>query len=279
MLDQGAFYWLAARSPWPRRLAWGCSGLLLAFVLFVFWEERGSLPELTISSLVVFHVVLKLWIASAATEQITANRSANAFELLLSTPLTVPDILHGELRALRRQFTVPLLLAFVPVICLWIMPITQWAVNWWPPRGLFWENLAVAAGSGVALVADAVALSWTGMWTAISQRNLGRATSEAVGRIMVLPWALLIIGFASAGFIQVALGRPLGFSFWWVFAVWLVLGLATDLVFTLWSRHQLLHQFRVKAEGTYEPALPGWLRRSIRWLAPSIPRRRAAAGG
>ena len=280
MLDQGAFYWLAARDPWRRRLTWFWSGLLLALFLLAFWKEKGGDPSLTFSSLVLFHLVLKFWIASASTAHLTANRSANAFELLLATPLTVPDILHGERRALRRQFTVPLSLALLSNTCLLVAIVGQRWLKWWDPSNdMDWESIAVAAGSGVALVVDAVALSWTGMWTAISQRNLKRATSEAVLRIMVLPWALLIIGFTTVGFMQVALGRPFNFSYWWVFAVWLVLGVVNDVAFTLWSRHQLLHRFRVKAEGAYEPALPGWLRGVIRWLARSIPRRRAATGG
>ncbi len=283
LLERGAFYWLAARNPWPARATWGVSFLLLALFFVAWWFERSATPSLTVIAAGLFHFILKLRLSGEATNTIAVNRRGQTLELLLSTPLRMRDILAGQWRALRRHFAGPLALALVPNLWLLFVWLGQRWLPWSPAAGLVNvqpEATAILLGSVVALVADVLALGWTGMWMAISQRNVNRADGEAVLRILVLPWTLLIIGFTLVGLARLALGRlPLNFGFWTYFVTWLVLGLANDVFFALWSRHQLFHRFRAKAGEPDETALPAWTRRAIHWLARTLPRPRSAAGG
>ena len=52
--------------------------------------------------------MLKLWITTEAGQQLAVDKKSGAFELLLSTPLTVRDMVRGQWLALRRQFLKPL---------------------------------------------------------------------------------------------------------------------------------------------------------------------------
>ena len=76
------------------------------------WLISGSLwldPSVAVLTALMLNSTLKIWLAIEAGQQLAEDQRTGAFELLLSTPLTVQDILRGQLLALRRQFLRPLL--------------------------------------------------------------------------------------------------------------------------------------------------------------------------
>src|SRR6185369_13832814 len=122
------------------------------------------------------HTVLKFWIATEACRRFGTDRKSGAFELLLSTPLTVGEILGGQLLALVKQFAAP---AAVVLLADFIFLMagrneTDWSVIW-------------IAGM-IVFVADLITLSWVGMWTGLSSGATARATGAVVARVLVLPW-------------------------------------------------------------------------------------------
>jgi ABC-type Na+ efflux pump permease subunit len=178
--------------------------------------------------------------------QLAEDRSQGTLELLLSTPLSVADILEGQLLALMRQFLGPLMVVVAanlffmaayssrmldadfdssqdstPWVCLWIAVI-------------------------IMLAADLVALFWVGQWQALVSRNPTRAAVSTQMRILVLPWLLFGISMgvvlpqmANSTNDQNVWKTPLG--------LWLAFGLVADLLFGLYARAKLQSQFRLAA--------------------------------
>jgi hypothetical protein len=193
---------------------------------------------------IVLNVLLKAWLASEAGRQLAEDRKIGALELLLSTPMTVRDILRGQFLALRRQFLGPLILTLV------IATLFLWAILQEPndeQERSFWRLFWI--GGMIMLVMDLVALYWVGMWQAITAKNPNRAASAGVARILILPpvlWALIIL---VAMLSSMNGGETPGSKFF--VGLWLGLSIGVDLLFSFRARHKLLTEFRLAASQRY----------------------------
>src|SRR5439155_23308500 len=161
LLDVNAFYWLAGRARLKPVHVWTFLGLMAGWWTWS-WQGSGTvwfdLLTTTVLALIL-NSTLKLWIALEAGQQLSEDQKAGALELLLSTPLTVRDILRGQLLALRRQFLGPLLL--VAAIQL-IFMIGQLSASYRDSRAA-----ATSMAGALLLVADAWALSFVAMRVAL----------------------------------------------------------------------------------------------------------------
>jgi ABC-type transport system involved in multi-copper enzyme maturation permease subunit len=250
MLDVGAFYWLAGRARFKPIQVW----TFLAFVIAWWvtgWLTTGDVwldSSVSIFTALMLNFALKVWVAIEAGQQLAEDRRTGAFELLLSVPLTVDDILRGQLLALRRQFLWPVL----AVLGAWL-----WFVATMHPRqGAPWPLQAMCLAGMLMLGVDLVALTWVGMWRALVARSHNRATLGTLGRVLVLPWVL--VGTAMAGghvWFWLARGEVWSPG-WQVFlAMWVGFGLAVDLGFGLTAAHQLSHHFRELALGPHSQTM------------------------
>ena len=132
----------------------------------------------------VYRAVLFVWITSQAALCFAEARRSGALELLLSTPLTVADILRGQWLAIRRLFLLPFLLALTfnvvsvyvglkgsgPVVFHTSGDLTTTTTSVAPAASLFlagdpFLTQILSALLGVAVLAtDLLALVWFGMW-------------------------------------------------------------------------------------------------------------------
>ncbi len=140
----------------------------------------------------LLNLLLKVWFALEAGRQLAEDRRQGALELLLSTPLTVQDILRGQLLALKRQFLGPVVVTLLVFFLFMMAAASDEMLLENPEDRSFWV-LSWAAGM-VMLVADLAALYWVGMWKALTAKNPTRAAASNLGRILVLPWVVLALG-------------------------------------------------------------------------------------
>jgi len=245
LLGANAFYWLAARARLKPAMVWGLLGLLgcgWTWGLVKFGSDWLSSPTYFATG-IILNLLLKGWLASEVGRQLAEDRKRGALELLLSTPLTVKEILRGQRLALQRQFLGPSIA--VLAICLVLMAATAHEAPADDERTVFLSWLA-----GMAVFAtDLMALYYVGMWQALVSRNPNRAASASVARVLVLPWvvfALIALGI-SLGIVQ-RVSEP-GENFF--LGLWFCLGLATDIGFGGWARHKLLSEFRSAAAQRY----------------------------
>jgi len=204
----------------------------------------------------LLNLLLKVWFALEAGRQLAEDRRQGALELLLSTPLTVPEILRGQLLALRRQFLGPTAVTLLVFFLFLMAAASDEMLLENPEDRSFWVLSWTAAM--VMLVADLAALYWEGMWNALTAKNPTSAAAWNLVRILVLPWVVLALGallMTLAG--PSAEEAPVQKVF---LGAWLGVGLAVDLGFGAWARYHLLAQFRLAATRRYEARVGIWKR-------------------
>ncbi len=236
LLDRNPILWLASREPWKRLLLWtvlsGAGGLFLLCGWYfgsTFWD-----PGTYLATSLVAHFVLKVWVASEAPRLFAQDRKSGAMELYLSTDLTVPQLLHGQVAGLLRHFGTAMgIVLIVDVVFL----LKNDAVGS-GDRGLWVLLWTLHMGF---LVLDFFALCWVGMWLGMA----GRGTREGLAggvlfRVIVIPWLvtigggtfLLMVRQTFEGFLDVLL------------LAWAAIGAGFDVAWILRSRRVLTTQFR-----------------------------------
>ena len=271
-LEANAFYWLAARARFKPVHVWTFLGCMAVWWL-VGRLVSGSLwldPSVAVLTALLLNSTLKVWLAIEAGQQLAEDQCTGAFELLLSVPLAVEDIVRGQRLALRRQFLRPLL-AVLGVELLFLLAATR------RPSG--WETQATWLAGMFMLVADLVALSWVAMWRALVARSHNLATISTIVRLLVLPWLLFgtVVGVGKVWY-GLALSEDWSPSWQFQIGLWLGLGLAADLAFGLTAWWQLRTRFRELALRRFNP-VPS---RFARWFGPeqterALPQRAGAA--
>ena len=257
LLDANAFFWLAARARLKPASVWAVLGLIAccwAWGIAKFHKDWFMQVTYIMTGLLL-NLLMKGWFASEVGRQLAEDRKNGALELLLSTPLTVREILRGQLLALMRQFLGPIVLTLVAGS---LFMAASFSENDLGEHGFL---VSIWVGGMVMFVADLAALYWVGMWQGLTAKNPNRAASASVARILVLPsiaFALVIL----AAFVLLAWTHREGREPTWKFLLswWFGLGLAADIGFGLWARHKLLSEFRLAAAQRYTPGLRLWKR-------------------
>ena len=273
LLNRNAFYWLATR---PRsRAYWVWVPLVLtalAWVWGIYEFGRDWLnPAIYVATGFLLSVTMKGYLGAEAGRRLTEDRRIGAMELLLSTPLSVRQILHGQFLALRRQFLLPLLVMFVVDLWLVISGLSGRELTSPGEQG-FWVWMWLAGI--VMFVADVVTLYWLGMWTGLAMRNPKHAFGGAIVPVLALPWIGLGIVMTIIELLPYELRRPFrwdGFPL----LVWFVFGILVDLLFGLSARRNLLTNFRLIAAQRYQPR-PSWWQR---WFGKGDGREGPASSG
>ncbi len=258
LLERSACFWLAARARLGPAYVWAVLGLVACgWTWGLAKSRRDWLDQSTyVLTGLLLNLLIKAWFALEAGRQLAEDRRQGALELLLSTPLTVQEILRGQLLALKRQFLGPMVVTLLVFFLFLMAAASDEMLLENPENRSFWV-LCWTAGM-VMLVADLAALYWVGMWNALTAKNPTRAAASNLGRILVLPWVALALG-------------ALVMSLTWpnaenepaqklLLGAWLGVGLAVDLGFGAWARFKLLTEFRLAATRRYE-AGPGFWKR------------------
>src|SRR5256885_13342865 len=95
LLDINPFLWLAARAWFKPTAAWIGLGIIAIwwFVVRAFLDTSWHEELLNFTLAVLLNGLFKLWVAVEAGQRLADDQKLGALELLLSTPLTVRDIL------------------------------------------------------------------------------------------------------------------------------------------------------------------------------------------
>jgi hypothetical protein len=261
MLDINPMYWLAGRDRMKVVTVWAflvATGLFWVWGLLKYPNEFKDGPAYVMTALWL-HSILKFWVATEACRRFTADRRNGALELLLSTPLTVRDILSGQLLALLKQFALPAMtIVLVDIIFLFAeRQENDWVLVWIAGITIF--------------IADLIALAWVSMWTGLRSINTNRASGAAMARILVLPWLLFAMMWTGIAILD-EINR--GIVPRWVtdettaLVSWMVIGLVVDVFFGVWAYRNLTVQFRETVAARFEKGRKGWFRRSAQPAQP-----------
>ena len=264
MLEINPVLWLTARD--RRDLIYVGAFLIGCAVIWgvgLWRSPRSWLEEFAyFFTAVVLHTVIKIWMATQACQRFGEDRRSGALELMLSTPLSVEEILRGQVLALKRQFERPVALILV-IDFVFVLGCIHREFNlnqWRNPTDLNnWLPVLIFVTGMVMLVVDAYAIAWSGMWVGLTTRQSNRAAISVVGRVMALPWLVFCMGLP---FIFAALffrnGRN---SAIWLLGLWLVMGLVNSYFWYQQARTNLLSRFREIATQRIDVPKAGWFRR------------------
>jgi hypothetical protein len=227
------------------------------------WLKWGR-DWLEIEALVIvvyaMQLVLKLALASEACQRLGPERRDGTLELLLSTPMTVREILRGQLLVLRRQFEGPVLaVLFLGVLVLmagWVQP------GGWSPEGWLWFGVVGLS----TFLADVYTLAWVGLWVGLTARHGNRAAGATVGRVMVLPWLVWVVVVLVLETDRVRMGMGQSGSY---LTLWFVIALANNALFLVWSHTRLHRDLRPVASERFGPGRVTWWAREDRTLGPA----------
>jgi ABC-type Na+ efflux pump permease subunit len=198
--------------------------------------------------------VLKVCVAAAACRRFVEDRRSGTLELVLVTPLSVPEILRGQWRALRAQYFGPMVVLLL--FDLWVLLI---GLSESKPGGAFEARTLVLTllASVTIFLTDLFALGWLSMWLGLTSNHAFRAISLSALLILVLPWmgffvaivagARLVLPFIVASPALKAGSVPFYMRPEVFIGLWFVPALAADLIFGLWARGKLYREFRARA--------------------------------
>jgi hypothetical protein len=253
-LDRNAFYWLSARDRIKGSYVWFFVGALtliwlaaaLALGNFVFeWQASFWL-------LLMFLAFLKVWVTSEVCARLAEDRASGGFELLLSSPLSLPEMARGQTLALWRQFGKP------AVVTLALTLFFQFSALRAPHDGigsgeirlLYWTLI-------ITFLADVIALKWVATWKAITLAQIPRAMLGACARVLFLPTVAFAVLYGVYVLLRQASQNESPPSLGHAAALWLFLSLVVDLAFGLRARWQFYHHFREVVTQRYAGSKPG----------------------
>ncbi|HOC00003.1 MAG TPA: hypothetical protein PKM43_14835 [Verrucomicrobiota bacterium] len=233
LLDRNPVLWLAGRNQLKIRLLWGAVGL--ALFVWLLWRWRMGMASDTWNSTFLIalflHAPLKWLMASEASQRWTQERQTGALELLLTTPLSVAEILRGHWLSLGRLFGAPALaILAVEVFTL----AASEGLN-----GLGSDMGLMTLVGALVFIWDLYALAWVGLWLGLSSRKANQAFIGTAVRILVVPWAVFLFALFFTG-VQGPLALPL---------LWLVVCGLCNLTFQRWARENLRGLLRELAPG------------------------------
>ncbi len=241
LLEINPFYWLASRDRFKVALVWlwiGAGALIWMFGLVKARRDWLD-PSTYVFTALVAHSFFKCWLPMEASRRLGADRRSGALELLLSTPLTVHEILRGQGLALLRQFgPAAALICAADFLFLGLglkdigSDFSEWTCVW-------------LAGI-IMFVFDLITLSLVSMWGSLRSRKSSVAGLSAIVRVCIVPW--FIMGLFSA--VVAVLGEV--FRVHWAHSlsgnvflgVWFGISVLIDVLLCLLSLNNLRTQFR-----------------------------------
>ena len=253
LLDQNAFFWLTSRLRIQPALVWGVLGLLVCGWLYGYFKVKREWLDAGVFATfgIIMNLLIKGWFGSECGRQLAEDRHSGALELLLSTPMTVKEIVHGQWLTMRRQFFKPT----VFVLSVWFLFMVLGARD-----TIHGDDRAAWICFWIALMGmlgvDLVALFWVGLSQALVAKNPTYAGSATVFRVLVVPWicyALFLLLIAS----------NMGGSSWGFFlGLWVVLGLVVSMIFGVTAYNRVIFDFRTLAERRFT-SQPGFWKKLV----------------
>jgi ABC-type multidrug transport system permease subunit len=255
LLGVNAYFWLAARPYLKVSYVWTCVLSIGLWWLFITLLIGHNEDATNYGMAFLLNGMLKLWIISEGGHQLARDKKSGAFELLLSTPLTVADMVRGQWRALRWQFLKPVAVAvFLELVLMVSVRHIQEQEN----LQARWIWLA-----GILMfLADLWTAGWVAMSAALTEKNQDRATLKTAAFVLALPWLLFGAVLPMTQLWIILFSRKEWEPSWaYYLSWWFGLGIFLDLFLLVRARRRVQTNFRQLALEPWAPKSRfAWLR-------------------
>ncbi len=257
LLEINPFYWLASRDRFKVALVWlwiGAGALVWIFGLVKARHDWLD-PATYIWTVLIAHSFLKCWLPMEAARRFGADRRSGALELLLSTPLSVNEILRGQGLALLRQFgPAAALICAVDFLFLGLG-----LKNMGSDRG---EWTALWLAGIVVFVFDLITLALVAMWSSLRSRKTSTAGLSAIVRVCIVPWFLMGVFTAAMAVLDAVFHYDpfQSFSGQAFLGAWFFVSVLIDVLLSLWALNHLRTKFRLVVTQRLESRAGRWSR-------------------
>lgn len=238
MLSINPAWWLTSRHTYQRRFLWLALVVIVA-IAFVVWGSGGGSASVgwgLAGFALTTHLIITVWVATEACYSFADARSSGAMELLLSTPLTIRQIVHGQQFAIRDLFFKPVLFLIGAEILLLTFQVVMMAQRG-SAGGTMASVIVVVIFSAGWFLLDLLAVSRVGMWFSLTSAKPTHALTRTILFVVILPALLLpCISVMGPG-----------------------LMVAKSVIFLTWAQTKLDHDFRAAATRRFDvPRSPRW---------------------
>jgi ABC-type transport system involved in multi-copper enzyme maturation permease subunit len=198
MLDGNPYEWLAARKLSAAKSAWSFIVMivLLATALILNFIRHNETYAVFITVCVpaayLLQMSMKVRVGGHAADRLTQDRDSNAIELILTTPMTLSQMIQGEFSALRRHFIFPII-----TVCGLLLVALFLSVSGIGHISTLFSTGPENAFEGRALIfmvcccfilgLDCVTLAWAGIWCGIASRKTQKARGNATAFVLAGP--------------------------------------------------------------------------------------------
>lgn len=263
MLERNPIFWLGARERYAPAIPALFIALKLTLIisLIVRYQLEPALVVFT-CALLGSDLFLRGRVAALAVSTFARERQMGTWEMLLSTPLSVKEIIEGNWMAIRFH------LLRVYVIFMTVVAGTGWAVVTQYEAGA--KSAAVICLLGLISIGEFCVLGYVGMWRGMKARNPVYAAGQALLRVSLMPWFLwagLMPFLMETPALEAALERS---GVWGFLVITAFLWSASTALALRTARRNLLQHFR---DPTGAPSLFKTLKRKWTELRrlPAIP--------
>lgn len=263
-LDANPFFWRATRNRLRPLIPWLFIGLSLGvplLILGIFGFIAPVFYGLLSFAVIFWYLAPKIWIAREASRTLAEERADGTLEMVLSTPISVREIIQGQWKALRKCY----LAAVIFSVCFGLALL--FVTNLVPAaKGLYKIPNAtpVLIAAMLMLLADCITMGWVGMWYGLKLGNAKKAARSASSVVITFP----MLVFAICCFAVAMWSGPQwipGRSLYVPIGLWLFIGLMFDFILITFSRALLRRDFRKIVQ---DPTLArdAWARGLGRWF-------------
>jgi ABC-type transport system involved in multi-copper enzyme maturation permease subunit len=233
MLDLNPIYWLAGRDRGRRKALYGFAGITLVAAVLVVFSGLNVLFGLMICAWVL-NLAVKMWMAASAARCLAEARRTQSLEMILATPLTMDQIITGQIQALERNFR-------MPVFCILAVEFVALAITAvaYERGGHGNASVVIIGVLGYFLVfsLDIIAVAWTGMWFGLTTKKESQAAIKTILVVLVAPSVAVVCWCPG-----------------------LVLYLAWPIFWIHWAQRKVHEEFARLAARRYalNPVMTGW---------------------
>lgn len=280
LLDINPLAWFALRWKPPATGTWAIAGVAMigywpALMAGITADEWGLIfaPGYALAIIFLVHTAIKTFTSHQASFAFARDRGEDTLDLLLSTPVTVRQLIDGHTHGLCETLR-PVIRRTLWIEGAWLAFLIVRHMARGGDDGWLYA-LGGAAMLGL-LNPDLRALVWTTMWQSVIRKSAREAQQEAVLRVFVLPWLPVLVAWG----IGAMIGGAHSGSYALVVS-WILFSALADRWFQ--SRSQQMMEERLmlwavrRAAGEFEH-YDGWknLGRTLgRWWASQGRQRRA----
>jgi ABC-type transport system involved in multi-copper enzyme maturation permease subunit len=162
--------------------------------LFPATSWLGNIDLLFIGFIVVMNSSAKVLVASQACRCLAEARRNSTLEILLCSRLKVPEILEGQVLALKRTFLAPMLLLMMLEV-IGFGSVLYKNSGGLSGTGQRFGDLALFGGVAfmIYFLLDLQGVAWAGIWFGLCSKNESRATFKTVFYVILLPLLMLVV--------------------------------------------------------------------------------------